>query len=248
MAKPDGRIEKGQRLGSAISARAWNRAQDAADIVLGVRPGFSVPQTTQHVARTIVPMQKSINNWFAVPGMAVVYTGLDIGVGSASWNQFGTTDTWPITEASWSSTMSSISDLNRAHWARQSNRTAYGFCQPLGPDGLEESSDEDYGNIQDMIGIVTEPSAGNVVNVCISGPAVALVRVLTVTQLSSSIIRSAIKSRILPGIDSLNSSNDLRGILDIVRGGSIRVAEVGTEIFYGQSGVYPQIRLAEVFL
>jgi len=45
MAKPDGRIEKGQRLASAISARAWNRAQDAADIVLGVRPGFSVPQT-----------------------------------------------------------------------------------------------------------------------------------------------------------------------------------------------------------
>lgn len=43
MAKPDGRIEKGQRIASAISARAWNRAQDAADIVLGVRPGVSVP-------------------------------------------------------------------------------------------------------------------------------------------------------------------------------------------------------------
>ena len=39
MARPDGRIEQGQRIGSAISARAWNRAQDAADIVLGVRPG-----------------------------------------------------------------------------------------------------------------------------------------------------------------------------------------------------------------
>ena len=42
MARPDGRIEKGQRLGSAISARAWNRAQDAADVVLGVTPGFEV--------------------------------------------------------------------------------------------------------------------------------------------------------------------------------------------------------------
>lgn len=40
MAKPDGRIEKGQKLSTAISARAWNRAQDAADIVLGVRPGI----------------------------------------------------------------------------------------------------------------------------------------------------------------------------------------------------------------
>jgi hypothetical protein len=49
MAKPDGRIEKGQRLGSAISARAWNRAQDAADIVLGVRPGVSVPESYQPI-------------------------------------------------------------------------------------------------------------------------------------------------------------------------------------------------------
>ena len=38
--RPDGRIEKGQRIGSAISARAWNRAQDAADIVLGVAPAL----------------------------------------------------------------------------------------------------------------------------------------------------------------------------------------------------------------
>jgi hypothetical protein len=38
--RPDGRIEPGQKLASAISARAWNRAQDAADIVLGERTGF----------------------------------------------------------------------------------------------------------------------------------------------------------------------------------------------------------------
>ncbi|MEI8080606.1 MAG: hypothetical protein WCI74_02025 [Actinomycetes bacterium] len=35
MARPDGRITAGDELGEAISARAWNRAQDAADIVLG---------------------------------------------------------------------------------------------------------------------------------------------------------------------------------------------------------------------
>jgi hypothetical protein len=35
----DGRIDPGQKLASAISARAWNRAQDAADIVLGQAPG-----------------------------------------------------------------------------------------------------------------------------------------------------------------------------------------------------------------
>jgi hypothetical protein len=40
MARADGRIEQGQSIRSAISARAWNRAQDAADLVLGAQPGF----------------------------------------------------------------------------------------------------------------------------------------------------------------------------------------------------------------
>jgi hypothetical protein len=39
MARPDGRIEPGQPLRGAISARAWNRAQDAADLVLGAGTG-----------------------------------------------------------------------------------------------------------------------------------------------------------------------------------------------------------------
>ena len=41
MARNDGRIEAGQKLAGAISARAWNRAQDAADRVLGVGTGFT---------------------------------------------------------------------------------------------------------------------------------------------------------------------------------------------------------------
>ena len=41
MARPDGRLEPGQPLRGAISARAWNRAQDAADRVLGANPGTS---------------------------------------------------------------------------------------------------------------------------------------------------------------------------------------------------------------
>ena len=38
----DGRIDPGQPLGKAISARAWNRAQDAADLVLGQAPGATL--------------------------------------------------------------------------------------------------------------------------------------------------------------------------------------------------------------
>lgn len=37
--RPDGRVEPGQRISSAFSAKAWNRAQDAADVVLGARTG-----------------------------------------------------------------------------------------------------------------------------------------------------------------------------------------------------------------
>lgn len=40
MPRSDGRIEPGQPLRGAISARAWNRAQDAADLVLGAGTGI----------------------------------------------------------------------------------------------------------------------------------------------------------------------------------------------------------------
>ena len=40
MPRQDGRIEPGQPLRGAISARAWNRAQDAADLVLGAGTGI----------------------------------------------------------------------------------------------------------------------------------------------------------------------------------------------------------------
>lgn len=53
MPRKDGRIEKGQSLRSAISARAWNRAQDAADIVLGVTPGV--------MAGASVPIERAAN-------------------------------------------------------------------------------------------------------------------------------------------------------------------------------------------
>lgn len=43
MARTDGRIEPGEPLAKAISARAWNRAQDAADLVLGDALSVSPP-------------------------------------------------------------------------------------------------------------------------------------------------------------------------------------------------------------
>jgi hypothetical protein len=46
MARNDGRIEPGQKLAGAISARAWNRAQDAADRVLGAGTGVEAGPLT----------------------------------------------------------------------------------------------------------------------------------------------------------------------------------------------------------
>jgi hypothetical protein len=40
MARGDGRVRPGQNIAAAFSARAWNRAQDAADLVLGDRGGL----------------------------------------------------------------------------------------------------------------------------------------------------------------------------------------------------------------
>jgi len=44
MAEPSGRVRPGQRIDTAFSAKAWNRAQEAADIVLDQRPTMNAGQ------------------------------------------------------------------------------------------------------------------------------------------------------------------------------------------------------------
>jgi hypothetical protein len=87
-----GRINPGQRLDTAISARAWNRAQDAADLVLGDRAGVAVDSTTgrAHVlGKTSTTWQKgtaaNITLW-AGPSGSEVQTSDVI----RAWNKFST--------------------------------------------------------------------------------------------------------------------------------------------------------------
>jgi predicted RecA/RadA family phage recombinase len=90
MAKPDGRIEKGQRIASAISARAWNRAQDAADIVLGVRPGVEAgdgrlsqkPYTWVYCKPSV-----TVSRWgiLAITGVEVTPTSSDSAAATISF-------------------------------------------------------------------------------------------------------------------------------------------------------------------
>jgi hypothetical protein len=60
--RPDGRVEPGQRISSAFSARAWNRAQDAADVVLGARTGAEAgaSQGSQRASNIVLVQNKNI--------------------------------------------------------------------------------------------------------------------------------------------------------------------------------------------
>lgn len=80
MGRPDGRIEKGQSLNRAISARAWNRAQDAADVVLGVRPGFSAPgvSLTPYAIVVAVKLTSPPTVNYPYVGVPIKITGCDI--------------------------------------------------------------------------------------------------------------------------------------------------------------------------
>jgi hypothetical protein len=59
MPRQDGRIEKGQSLRSAISARAWNRAQDAADVVLGSQNGIVAGESAPYRRSSILVRVKN---------------------------------------------------------------------------------------------------------------------------------------------------------------------------------------------
>jgi hypothetical protein len=80
MPRPDGRIEPGQPLRGAISARAWNRAQDAADLVLGANPGTAgVTGSPVLKPYTWVYCKPSVTvaRWgvLAITGVAITPTG-----------------------------------------------------------------------------------------------------------------------------------------------------------------------------
>lgn len=82
MPRADGRIEPGQKLSKAISARAWNRAQEAADIVLGTNPSLyasdakfqSAPYTWVYAKNTT---GATVPRWgvMSITGLQVTPTG-----------------------------------------------------------------------------------------------------------------------------------------------------------------------------
>lgn len=56
-ARQDGKVEAGEPLRSAITARTWNRAKEAADLVLGSRIGFAVGGSAAGPSQLVVPVR-----------------------------------------------------------------------------------------------------------------------------------------------------------------------------------------------
>lgn len=90
MPRNDGRLEFGQPLREAISARAWNRAQDAADIVLGEQ--YSA--TTQSGGAGLKPYtwaycksSVTVQRWgiLAITGVDVTPTGTESDTATRSF-------------------------------------------------------------------------------------------------------------------------------------------------------------------
>lgn len=76
MARNDGRVEKGQSIRSAFSAKAWNRAQDAADIVLGVQPSIEVGASRSYPSGHVSMLLKNESQTELDPYTVVELTGV----------------------------------------------------------------------------------------------------------------------------------------------------------------------------
>lgn len=74
MPRSDGRLEPGQPIRGAISARAWNRAQDAADLVLGARAGVEAGVGIPTQSRLVANVRVFGSGGFP-PGSAIYLTG-----------------------------------------------------------------------------------------------------------------------------------------------------------------------------
>lgn len=159
--RKDGRIEAGQRLSRAISARAWNRAQDAADIVLGSRPSLAAGDFREFPGSLVVPCWIPPNSYDVKPGYVVNFTG-----GHAAKAPEGAETFVPRVTAVAADVMIPTTFANYASLVTRMGVVVGGTAMPNG-------------------------STGQIVRVCVSGMCVARVRNRGAgTHLQQPVIRS----------------------------------------------------------
>lgn len=223
MGRTDGRIEPGQPLAGAISARAWNRAQDAADIVLGATPGIAAgpPNPQDSAGRVIVTMRKRKQSEEIFPGNAVMFA-IDLdgeGEDQLTMPMFPVGE-WPATKNTFENSVFANSSSDRVRsimYSHLTKRLPPFHCELLTPESVFAAQDffPDVG-----IAVSASDSDTSSVRVCISGPCVAYVRFLFDYQINQRNL-CAIRPRIVGGITGPLS--DPKGCLDAHRGGNIRI-------------------------
>lgn len=254
MARNDGRVEKGQSIRSAFSAKAWNRAQDAADIVLGVQPGIEAGDLVRQPARLIVSMRKLAPNEPIYAGHAVLFY-LD----TEQESQFGAKTRripaaqWPAGPSTFADSLGAIDShptsaaaksLARQNYASHLGRAAPLYtCAKVTPvTTLSALADDFFPNIG--VAVSSSPAGQTAVDVCISGPAMAYVRFLFSYQFSQGNL-CAIRPRQVQNIGAPYNNAD--GCLDAHRGGNIRILHIGEQAV-GDTTTAPAIILTAVML
>ena len=254
MAKPDGRIEKGQKLGSAISARRWNDLCDAADIAHGRRPGVTAGQATNYPARVIVPMRKLNPTESVHRGHAMIFY-LDTeqeSIFGAKTRRLRASQ-WPAVSTTFSDTINTVDSHPTTSAAKSlakqnylshiTSRAPLYTCQKTTHvTSLSPLADDFFPNIG--VAVDESPAGSTSAMVCISGPALVYVRFLFSYQFSQGNL-CAIRPRNVQGISW--PYNDAAGCLDAHRGGNIRILHIGEQAV-GETTTAPAIVLTAVML
>lgn len=225
MAKPDGRLERGQSIKKAFSANKWNDLCDAADIVHGRRGGMTAGDGRPPALRQVVTCIKGNPNELMFPGHAVQaaigYRNPDIPV--FAWNALPET-------ADDLRTQIESSPALKTHIAQAASKR--NNPNPF-PVILYKSGRTTVPDISPPLGFVTELSKSGdaTVRVCISGTALALVRIFETQtdDLGSGsndkkvLFTSLVRSRRVY-VDSSGSQTYVdapNGVMDIGPGGSV---------------------------
>lgn len=153
--RADGRIQPGQKLATAISARAWNRAQDAADIVLGQGEDLAADPLRDYQGRVVVKCAVTVST-----------PNLTLGLGHIIDYRHPTSTTATI--------MSGFAPL---FGVRQTIAALAG--QPFQPAQFVDRRAQANRGFGVVVGGTVMPTNGQtaLVDICVAGPCVARVKV-----------------------------------------------------------------------
>jgi hypothetical protein len=224
--RQDGRIEPGQKLSGAISARAWNRAQDAADIVLGERTGFGAEPGAGFTSSLVAPCKVTTD----VEGVSVGHAVVLFGNVVQSLN---------VTHARQPDLKASPPDKFVPSWFCLEGAIRRAAAPAAG--GLSSTSDSIRRNDINAIGVIIggavmpKPGIPQIVQVCIAGLCMARVRQRGLSLQDYGFVQPAMLR------ETQDDADKLAGCLEIVDCGVHRLLKLGTQGRVDQLGQPPNV-------